>query len=510
MRQFTIAERVIAAALLPLVAMLVAAWLSARLSPFFGATGATYAQAAFWLAAGGLAAVAIAKISREISSALVDATDAIDAIAYAELQSASNLPPERGEVARLIAASDRLAEVLGERQRRELVHIDLDRTWQASRRFNLSNLAQQVEAATEAGMRPIAEGSAAVLVKAEDMLTALESVHAAFDETMRASEGARTMNRAAGDLSDQVMQAIAEISELVRRGGGVGHDAVARANAARSTIDALTRAANQIGDIVGVINQIAEQTNLLALNATIEAARAGEAGRGFSVVASEVKTLATQTGKSSGQIGAKVAEIQSTTREVVASLTSVAEAIDQLSGVTASVSTAIEQQRSATESFAASARETSAAASDVASRMAGIVDMVQRSRSTALDVSVVAASMESTSQTLCREIPDIVRNAVTEDLREFPRYAVNLVARVEHEDLSFDVAVQDISEGGVRIATEANLAVGDRLAMTLPGMKTIAGEVARRGNANYGVCFVPARLRLEELRDLVTAKDRAA
>jgi hypothetical protein len=136
--------------------------------------------------------------------------------------------------------------------------------------------------------------------------------------------------------------------------------------------------------------------------------------------------------------------------------------------------------------------------------------MVQRSRSTALDVSVVAASMESTSQTLCREIPDIVRNAVTEDLREFPRYAVNLVARVEHEGLSFDVAVQDISEGGVRIATEANLAVGDRLAMTLPGMKTIAGEVARRGNANYGVCFVPARLRLEELRDLVTAKDRAA
>jgi methyl-accepting chemotaxis protein len=82
---------------------------------------------------------------------------------------------------------------------------------------------------------------------------------------------------------------------------------------------------------------------LLALNATIEAACAGEAGRGFSVVASEVKTLARQAGKSTEQIGAKVAEIQSTTREVVASLASVAEAIDQLSDVTGSVSAAIEQ-----------------------------------------------------------------------------------------------------------------------------------------------------------------------
>ena len=255
-----------------------------------------------------------------IARALTEITDTIDAIAHAELQSAPALPPSRGEVARLTAATDRLAEVLGERQRREMVHNDLDRTWQASRRVNLSNLAQQVETATEAGIQPIADGSAVLQLKAEDMLVALETVRAAFDETARAAEGSHAMNQAAGELSGQVIQAIVEIAEQVRHGSGVGRDAVARANAARTTIDALTKAADQIGDIVGVINQISAQTNLLALNATIEAARAGEAGRGFSVVASEVKTLATQTGKSTGQIGAKVAEIQSTTREVVASL----------------------------------------------------------------------------------------------------------------------------------------------------------------------------------------------
>jgi ABC-type transporter Mla subunit MlaD len=290
----------------------------------------------------------------------------------------------------------------------------------------------------------------------------------------------------------------------------LGREAVARANASRATIDALTRAANQIGDIVTVITEIASQTNLLALNATIEAARAGEAGRGFSVVAAEVKTLATQTGKSTEQIGAKVAEIQATTREVVAALSKVAEAIDHLSDVTVSVSAAIEQQRDATENFAASARETSAATSDVVGRMASIADMVKRSRVTAQDVSAVAGAMQSTSQTLCREIPDIVRKAVNADLREFPRYDVRLAARLERGEQAIDVTVLDISEGGARIDIVDNVAVGDRVALTFPGMKAIAAEIARNRGDSFGLCFNPARLRLEELRDLVTSQERAA
>src|SRR5664279_2148517 len=182
--------------------------------------------------------------------------------------------------------------------------------------------------------------------------------------------------------------------------------------------------------------------------------------------------LATQTGKSTGQIGAKVAEIQATTREVVAALSNVAEAIDQLSDVTVSVSAAIEQQRGAAENFAAGARETSAAASDVVGRMAGIADMVQRSRATAQGVSAVAEAMQSTSQILCREIPDIVRKAVNADLREFPRYEVKLTARLERDEQ--------------------------------------AVEVVRNSGDGFGICFKPARLRLEELRDLVTSQERAA
>jgi methyl-accepting chemotaxis protein len=341
-------------------------------------------------------------------------------------------------------------------------------------------------------------------------VSALEAVRAAFDETASAADGSRTMNQAAGQLSEQVLQAIAEISGQVSRGSGLSREAVARTGASRATIDALSKAADQIGDIVSVIERIAAQTNLLALNATIEAARAGEAGRGFSVVASEVKMLATQTGQSTERIAAKISEIQSTTREVVASLSSVADAVDQLSQVTQSVSAAVEQQRAATDDFAVSVRETSAAVSNVAGRMAGIVDMVERSRASAQDVSAVAAAMQATSHTLCSEIPDIVRKAVKADLREFPRYETNLPAHLEINGVSTGVSVLDVSEGGARLGATDNLTVGDQVALTFPGMKAIAGTIARSGDGSLGVCFSPSRLRLEELRDLVTGGERAA
>ncbi len=513
MRQLTIAERLSAAMLVLCGALLAVPLLPAALAPLIGAINPDYGQAIVLLASAtviGAAIVLVLAVARSITRPIAEVADTLDAIAHAELQSAAPLPPSRGSLARLLAATDRLAEVLGERQRRELVHNDLDRTWQAARRANLSSLASEVEAATEGGIQPIVDGASSLQFKAEGMMAALEAVRSAFDETVAAAEGSRALNLAAGQLSDQVMQAIASISEEVRRGSTLGRETLARANASRKTIDALAKAADQIGDIVTVINQIAAQTNLLALNATIEAARAGEAGRGFSVVASEVKTLATRTAMSTERIGVKVAEIQSTTREVVSALTEVTEAIDQLSGVTQSVSAAIEQQRAATADFAAGARQSSEAVSDVAGRMASIAEMVEHSSVTANEVSAVATAMQATSLALCGDIPDIVRRAVKAELREFPRYDVGLIATLEHGGDTVVAAVHDVSEGGARIDKVLAFELGAAVMLTFTGMKGIAGRIVRDAGDSYGVCFAPQRLRAEELRDLVTARGRAA
>jgi methyl-accepting chemotaxis protein len=510
MRHWKIAEQLLAAALLPAVAVLAVPRLAVVLTALFGEAIAGVALIVLAIAAASLTGVVFWAIIRSIARPLVQVADTLEAIAAAELPATTLLPRYRSELAQLLAATDGLTEVLGERQRRELVHNDLDRTWQATRRANLSNLASQVEHATETGIQPIVDGAAALQFKASDMLAALEEVRAAFDETSAAAEGSRAMNHAAGLLSDQVIQAIGDISVQIQRGSGLGRASVERADASRRTIDALAKAALEIGEIVTAINEIAAQTNLLALNATIEAARAGEAGRGFSVVASEVKTLATRTAQSTKMIGVKVSEIQSTTQQVVNSLASVTDAITQLSGVTQSVSAAVEQQRAATEAFITRAREGTAAVSDVAGRMANIAEMVERSRATAKDVSLVATGMQSTSLALCGEIPDLVRKAVKADLREYPRYEVGLTARLEHAGETCVIEVHDVSEGGARIGAAAKLAIGDEVALTFGGVKAITGRIVRADGDNYGVCFEPSRLRAEELRDLVTSQERAA
>ena len=505
MRQLSIGARMAAVALPPLAVLGAVPLFSASLPPILGGVGPIAVHLAVTLAAAGASAAIALAVALSINGPLAEATDTLDAITHAELAAAPDLPLQRNELARLLAAADRLAEIVGERQRRDLIHSDLDRNWQALRRGNLSNLARDVETATEAGFRPIVDGAAALQAKAGHILSGLDTVREAFAEAARAAESSQAVNHAAGQLSEQVAKAIADISEQVARGSGIGREAVARANASRATIDALAKAADQIGGIVTVINEIAAQTNLLALNATIEAARAGEAGRGFSVVASEVKTLATQTGQSTERIGAKVAEIQSTTREVVSALAGVAEAIEQLSGVNQSMSAAIEQQRVATESFASGARETNGLVSDVAGRLTSILAMMEDSRATAAGVSTVASDMQFASQSLCLEIPDLVRRAVRADLREFPRYEVGLTARLQRGDRVRDVTIQDLSEGGARIEKIDGFAVGDAISVTFPGTDAIAGEIVRDGGDNLGLQFKPSRLRLEELRSLVTA-----
>ena len=128
-----------------------------------------------------------------------------------------------------------------------------------------------------------------------------------------ASEEAATNVQAVASASEELSSSIREIGLQVANANRVATEAANVSGTVAGQVEQLQEAAGQINNVVNLISDIAEQTNLLALNATIEAARAGEAGKGFAVVASEVKNLAQQTATATEEIRGYVENIHEPT-----------------------------------------------------------------------------------------------------------------------------------------------------------------------------------------------------
>src|SRR5262249_36469980 len=176
------------------------------------------------------------------------------------------------EVDRLMAGIDRLSDVLREQHRRDLVLIEVERRQQATRRTTLSNMAYELEHATAAGMQSIVKASLALRAKADEMRTALAAVRTASDEAAHAAASSRAMNDRSSIFSEQIIAAIAAITEQVERGTNASRNAVERAAGSREIIQALAAAADDIGEIVGRIKAIPRQTHPLPPKPTHHAA----------------------------------------------------------------------------------------------------------------------------------------------------------------------------------------------------------------------------------------------
>jgi len=185
------------------------------------------------------------------------------------------------------------------------------------------------------------------------------------DETSR---NVQSISAAAEQMSTSITEITAQVSKTSRIAG----QAVDESENARSTIEDLKKMADRIGEVVRLIEEIAEQTNLLALNATIEAARAGEAGKGFAVVASEVKGLAGQTAKATEEISGYVSSIQGVTKKAVDAFSSIGKIISQIDEAAAVVAAAVDEQSAASRNIAENAGRASSGTSDVAGRVRDI------------------------------------------------------------------------------------------------------------------------------------------
>jgi methyl-accepting chemotaxis protein len=250
-----------------------------------------------------------------------------------------------------------------------------------------------------------------VSAASRQMETSAQSMQAAAEETnvqstavAAASEQASTNVQTVAAATEELSSSIQEISRQVAESTRIVSQAVKEATETKELVRSLDTTAGKIGQVVALITDIAEQTNLLALNATIEAARAGEAGKGFAVVASEVKNLATQTAKATEEIGNQINGIQSATKGSVEAIERIFETIEKVNGISTTISAAVEEQGAATKEIARNVEQAASGTREVSTNIVGVTQAASETGQVSTQVLEAAKELAKQSTTLRSEV----------------------------------------------------------------------------------------------------------
>jgi methyl-accepting chemotaxis protein len=327
----------------------------------------------------------------------------------------TNVPSlsSRDELQEMAEATAFFREQALEKQALEAAQTEAAETARQEQQRLLLGVADAIEARVHEAVRQIGEGITQLQSLSTEMAEkARDADHAAASIASDTAQAATNVQSAAS-ATQQLDAASGEISQQVTTAARISQDAAKEALTAQQVVDGLSSAANQINDIVAMINDIAGQTNLLALNATIEAARAGEAGKGFAVVAAEVKALANQTARATDDIGEQISRLQANVAQAVASIGRVASTIDTVNGNTTAIAGAVRQQSAAIRDVGRNAGEAADAARRASQRVNDITSSSAATLRSADGIEGWIGNLDALSTNLNREIERFVS-----DIRE--------------------------------------------------------------------------------------------
>ncbi len=289
----------------------------------------------------------------------------------------------------------------------------------------------------------VATESQQVSVATEEAMAAIEQISSAIQQIVGGTQGqAYQLNETlqiTRDLSAAVQQIAANsqtahtsslnASKLAQKGADEVERAVLKMNTISDTVKhsaevvkTLNERSGQIGEIVNLITSIADQTNLLALNAAIEAARAGEHGRGFAVVADEVRKLAEGSGKAAQQIGDLIKEIQTETSMAVNAMVVGSNEVEEGVVIASEAQQALKEIVDTVENTVRMVQEISSAAQQQSAGITQVVQAVDKVNNIAQQVSVAVQQVSASTQQQMDTNEQITRNCqrlahVSDDLR---------------------------------------------------------------------------------------------
>jgi len=345
------------------------------------------------------AGIGIFYVQRQLVRRLTSVGDAMRRLSSGETDLSVPAAADRDEIGDMA----RSLEVFrgGEIERRQMAERrEAEERAQRERASTIEQMIGDFRATVTAVIGAVTEN----VSRMETTARTLSSIAAEADNQARAasqsSEQTSSNVRSVAGATEELGASIREISDQASQANSVVQRASDIAQNADQLVGQLSSGASRIGDVVRLIRAIAEQTNLLALNATIEAARAGEAGRGFAVVASEVKTLASQTAKATEEIATQIGAIQTSTEQAVQAIRQISGVMGDISHFTSSIAASVEEQSASTQEIGRNVHEAATGAKELAGNMATVTEAIDETNRSATHVLEASSALTAQAGTL--------------------------------------------------------------------------------------------------------------
>ena len=348
-------------------------------------------------------------VSGGIAKPVIRIATVIERVSKGDFGVAVPATGQRDEIGVIAGAVQVFKDEMLEKERLRAEQKEIESRSAVERQASMQKLADDFEQAIGQIVGTVSSASSELELAAGTLTKTADSTQQLSGAVASAAQEASGNVRTVAAAAEEMTSSVNEIARQVQQSSKIATEAVQQAEQTDVRIADLSRAATRIGDVVKLITAIAEQTNLLALNATIEAARAGEAGKGFAVVASEVKSLASQTAKATEEIGTQITSMQAATQESVGAIKEIGNTINRISEIASTIAAAVEEQGSATQQIARNVQQAAQGTSQVATNIAEVNRGASETGSASTQVFNSARSLSKESAHLKAEVQKILQ-----------------------------------------------------------------------------------------------------